>query len=302
MILETALPVFLTIALGMLCRSKALLSRDHVGALKNVVVNITLPAVLLNAFASAEYTAAAMVQPLLVFALCCLALGLGYGMAKLFRVQGRLVPFLSTGFEAGMLGYALFTMLFPEKSTSHFALLDLGQTLFVFTLFKVLLSGKKDLRSVGKDMVTSPILWAVAAGVLIGATGLYGKMEAWGVRGVLDSVTDFIGAPTAAVIMLTVGYDLVLREIPWKKVLGFVGMRIFAMVIFLAIIIGLNRTVLQGMVFEGAAVLLVMLPPPYVIPVFADEPDQRVQIASALSAMTLVSLLLFAVYSVLLHA
>jgi hypothetical protein len=62
----------------------------------------------------------------------------------------------------------------------------------------------------------------------------------------------------------------------------------------------LNRTVLDGMFYEGAAILMFILPPPYVIPVFADEPEERVQIASALSALTLVTMLLFAAYSVIL--
>jgi hypothetical protein len=46
-------------------------------------------------------------------------------------------------------------------------------------------------------------------------------------------------------------------------------------------------------------VLMVILPPPYVIPVFADEPNERVQISSALSALTLVTMILFAALSVL---
>ena len=60
----------------------------------------------------------------------------------------------------------------------------------------------------------------------------------------------------------------------------------------------LNRTVLNGKIFEGAALLMVILPPPYVIPVFADEPSERNQIASALSAMTLLTMILFAVCAV----
>ena len=54
--IQTALPVFLALALGMLCRQRSFLSRDGVDTLKKVVINITLPAVLLQAFASATYT------------------------------------------------------------------------------------------------------------------------------------------------------------------------------------------------------------------------------------------------------
>lgn len=300
-ILQTALPVFAALALGMLCRSKSFLTREGIDALKKVVINLTLPFVLLNAFASAEYTLAAVLLPLTVFGVCCIALALGYGIIRLFRVKSRLAPFLATGFEAGMLGYALFALLFPKESASKFALLDIGQTLFVFTLFKILLSGKKDLKAIGKDMATTPILWAVLAGVLLGATGLYAKMGAWGVSGILDSLTSFLSAPTGMIILLTVGYDLVLREIPWGKVSGFIAMRLFVMAVCFGLFVALNRTVLHGMIFEGAALLMVILPPPYVIPVFADEPGERTQIASALSALTLVTMVLFTLFSILVN-
>ena len=300
-VIQTALPVFLALGLGMLCRRKGFLTREGVDALKKVAVNITLPAVLLNAFATAEYSTAALVLPVTVYLLCCLALGLGVVVIRLSGMKSRLAPYLASGFEAGMLGYALFALLFPEVSVSRFALLDLGQTLFVFTLYKLLLSGKRDLKAIGKDIVSSPVLWAVAAGVLLGATGLYGAMETWGVSGILDSVTDFISAPTGMIILLTVGYDLVIREIPWKKTAGLIAMRLGVMAVVYGILVLLNRTVLTGMIFEGAALLMVILPPPYVIPVFADEPAERVQISSSLSAMTLVTMILFAVFSVFSH-
>ena len=297
-VLQTALPVFLALMLGMLCRSKGFLSREGVDALKKVVLNITLPAVLFQAFATTQYTVDTLILPVTMFGICCLALALGFLITKLSGNQSRLSPFLASGFEAGMLGYALFALLFPGESASRFAILDLGQTLFVFTLYKVLLSGKRDWRAIGRDMLTSPILWAVAAGVVTGASGLYQALGS--VSGILDSVTGFISAPTGMIILLTVGYDLVLGDIPWKKTAGAIAMRLGVMVVCLGVLLGLNRWVLGGAIFPGAAILMVLLPPPYVIPVFADEPAERVQIASALSALTLVTIVLFAVYSIVL--
>ncbi len=297
-ILETVLPVFLALLLGMLCRSRQLLSREGIDALKKVVLNFTLPFVLLNAFATAQYSSAALILPALMFFLCCVCLGLGWLLTRLLKTGSRLAPFLATGFEAGMLGYALFALLFPEESISQFALPDIGQTLFVFTLYKILLSGKTDLKAIGRDMATTPILWAVLAGVLLGATGLYGKLGQWGVGGVVDSVTGFLSAPTAMVILLAVGYDLVPREIPWKKTAVFLVLRLVIMGVCYGLAVLLNRTVLNGILFEGAMLLMVILPPPYVIPVFADEPNERVLVSSALSALTLLTMVLFAVLSV----
>ena len=297
-VIQTALPVFLALAIGMFCRSRNFLSRQGIDELKKVAINITLPFVLFNAFATAEYTLAALILPVTVFLLCCLVLALGKLIVKVFHISGKVSAYLASGFEAGMLGYALFALLFPDVPVSRFALLDIGQTLFVFTLYKILLSGKTDLKAIGRDMVTSPILWAVFLGILTGATGLYAAMGKWGVVGIVDGVTSFISAPTGMIILLAVGYDLVIWEIPWKSTAGLIAMRLFVVAVGYGILVLLNRTLLKDMIFEGAALLLMILPPPYVLPVFADEPSERVQISSALSALTLVTMILFALCSV----
>lgn len=294
---ETALPVFLALAMGMWCRSKNFISRDGVDTLKKVVINLTLPFVIFDAFATADYSLSTMILPVLIFVICCVSLVLGHVIIRLSGMKSRLAPFLASGFEAGMLGFALFALLFPQESTSKFAMLVMGQELFIFTIYKSMLKGKMDPRSIVHEMVTAPTLWALFLGILAGATGLYKQLGAWGVGGIVDSITGFVSAPTGMIILLTVGYDLVIKEIPWKNTLGLIAMRLGVMGVMLALVILLNRTVLGGIIFEGAAVLLFILPPPYVIPIVADEPAERVQISSALSALTLVTMVLFALVS-----
>lgn len=292
--LEPALPVLVALALGLYCRRSHFLSRDHVDALKKVVVNITLPAVLFSAFATAAYSPTTISIPVLVFALCCLGLVLGKVLARLLRLPGRITPYLATGFEAGMLGYALYALLFPTEPTSRFAILDLGQTLFVFTLYKALLSGGTETKSLWKDIINTPILWGTFAGLVVGATGLYGWMTQNGSAAVVDSLTSFISAPTSMIILLAVGYDLDFGEIRWRDTARFVLLRLISMALLFGLLILINRTILQGVIFEGAALLLFILPPPFVIPIFADEPAQRAQVSSALSALTIVTLVCFA--------
>ena len=297
-ILQTALPVLAALALGVLCRKLNFLTRDGVDTLKKVVVNLTLPAVVFAAFATAEYSLQTIAIPVLVFLLCCLGLVLGKVLARLLRLPGRVTPYLAGGFEAGMLGYALFALLFPQASSARFAILDLGQTLFVFTLYKALLSGGKETKSLWKDIVNTPILWGAFAGLLVGATGLFAWMTRNGSAAVVTSLTDFLSAPTGMMILLAVGYDLDFAQIRWRETARFVVLRLAAMAILFAVLLLVNRTLLHGIIFEGAALLLFILPPPYVLPIFADEPSQRAQISSALSALTVVTLLLFAVMTV----
>ena len=296
----TALPVFLAISMGMLCRSRGFLNREGVDTLKKVIINLTLPFVLFSSFATASYSLSSLVLPVVVYVLCTVLLLLGFAIIRVSGMKSRLAPFLASGFEAGMLGFALFGLLYPDESMSKFAMIVLGQEIFVFTLYKMLLTKKTRLKAILQDFLSSPTLIAVVLGLIVGASGLYGKLQQWGVAVIVDSVTDFISAPTAMIILLTVGFDLVIREIPWKQTGGLIAMRLALMALCYGVLVLLNRTVLNGMIFEGAALVLVILPPPYIIPVFSDEPGERVQISSALSALTLVTMVLFAAISVIL--
>lgn len=298
-VVQTALPVFVMLAMGMLFRNKNFISRDGVDTLKKVVINLTLPFALFSAFATADYNLSAVVIPVVMYVACGVMLALGFLAGKLQK-GGKLSPFVFACFEAGMLGLPLFALLFPDENISHFALLMLGHDLFVFTLYKTLLVGKTSGGAIVKDMLTSPTLIGVLLGLLVGATGLYGQLHSWGVGGVLDGVTDFVSAPTAAMILLCMGYDFVPQEIPWKKTAKLIAVRLMIAAALLALLIFFNRTVLNGMMFEGALIILFILPPPFIIPVFADEPSERVQISSSLSAMTLLTMLLFTILSVFL--
>ncbi len=302
-VLQTVLPVAIMLVIGMFCRTKKLVSREGINNLKNVVVNITLPAVLLGAFATTSYTFMDIVIPLLMFAVCFAAWALGKVSMKALRLSSRFVPFLTTGFEAGMLGYALFTMLYGSKRTADFARIDLGQVLFVFTVYKILLGmdgrEKADPKSLFKDMMASPIIISIIAGVVIGATGLYRALEPSGISMIFTACTDFVAAPTSAIILLTIGYDLVLKDIPWASAGKVVALRFVIMMVLRLAFIGLLQAIWKDTALTAAVNVMFILPPPFVLPVFADDEDQRVYVSSALSLSTLVAIVGFAVLAAL---
>ena len=302
-VLQTVLPVVLMIGIGMLCRRRSLISREGVNALKAVVVNITLPAVLLNAFATTRYTFMDVVIPLMMFAVCFIAWALGKVLGRALKLSSKFVPFLTTGFEAGMLGYALFNMLYGASRTAEFARIDLGQVLFVFTLYKVLLgfetSERADLGQLLKEMALSPIILAIAAGVLLGATGLYQALVPSGVSGIFDACTSFVSAPTSAIILLTIGYDLVLGDIPWASTGKVVALRFVIMMVLRTAFILILNALWPTAGLAAAINVMFILPPPFVLPVFADDADQRVYVSSALSVSTLVAIAGFAVLAII---
>ena len=300
-VLKTILPVMVMLGIGILCRSRRIITREGINALKNVVVNICLPAVLLNAFATTRYTLMDVVIPLLMFLVCVAAWALGRAAGKLLKMPSRFVPFLTTGFEAGMLGYALFNMLYGAGRTAEFARIDLGQVLFVFTLYKILLgldgSKKTDAKTLLRDMAFSPIILAIAAGVLLGATGLYEALKPSGVSAVFDACVSFISAPTSAIILLAIGYDLVLSDIPWRETLKVVALRLVIMLALRTALLWLLGALWPPAQLTAAVNVMFILPPPFVLPVFADDADQRTYVSSALSVSTLAAIAAFAVFA-----
>lgn len=296
-VLETALPVFIAILIGMLCRSRKILTRDGINSAKRIATDITLPAVLFGAFATADYNADTIKIPVTVFILCCAALGLGFLFCKLLKVQGGLTPFLMSGFEAGMLGYGLFALLYKDISNSAFAIIDLGQVLFVFTLYRILLTGNGGIKDAIRNAIASPVLWAIAVGLIFGATGLFNALKPCGAAGVLQSISDFLAAPTSVLILLSIGYDLVPSEIRWRSTFGAVIVRVIVMAIIAGIALLINKFLLNGIMHTGALILMCILPPPYMLPVFSDVPEERSNISSALSILTLVTVAGFAIFS-----
>ncbi len=298
-VVATVLPVFVALGIGIFCRSRNFITRDGVDTLKKVVVNLTLPFVLFNSFATATYSLSSAILPVVIFTACCVMLAAGYLWVKASKSGSKTAPFVASGFEAGMLGYSLFALLFPDKSLASFALIALGQEIFVFTVYKMLLTGKTSPKAIINDFLTSPTLIAVILGLVVGASGLYDVFRSLGINKVFESVTGFISAPTGTIILFAVGYDLVFKEVNWKKTGSLVAMRVVIAGLAFGGLILLNRTLLGGMIFEGALAVLFILPPPYIIPIFSKEEGEQVHISSALSALTLITMLLFAICSVL---
>ena len=84
-------------------------------------------------------------------------------------------------------------------------------------------------------------------------------------------------------------------DIPWKDALSVVGLRLAIMAVLGAGMFFLLRLLWPDLHCETAVALMFMLPPPFVLPVFATGEDQRTYVSAALSLSTLVSILGFAV-------
>lgn len=293
-VLSTALPVFIALGIGILCRAKNIISREGMNAIRNVAVNITLPVVLFASFAAADYSAETIAIPIGTFVISAVGLIIGYLLKKPLK-QGHCFPFMMTGFEGGMLGYGLYALLYKGQSNGYLALLDLGNAAFVFTIYKALICGKGEAKEAVKSAIYSPTLWGIILGVLLGATGLYTRMEPSGCQEILNSVTAFIAAPTSMLILLGIGYDLDFSHVHWKNVLTITVMREVVMALMFVMFLFLNMKFVGGKISLGTIILWCLLPTTYIVPMFADTEEERADISTSLSISTLLCLAGFTV-------
>ena len=301
-VIKMILPVLLMLPVGMLCRKAGIVKKEGAEGLKALAMNVTLPAVLFKAFYSTTYHINIIVIAVAMFLVCLAALGLGFVFKRVSRSQMRTTPYLLTGFEAGMLGYALYTLLFGADRIANFAMVDLGQVLFVFTVFLSMLkkgegvSFKKTLLS----MARSPVIAAIALGVIVGATGLGALIDTSPAGGIVSYAFEFIAAPTAVVILFVVGFELRFSRTGLKRSLAVVLVRFVTMALLgAAVLFGLGALMPMSNALKWAVVLMFMLPPPYVLPVFVADENESAYVSASLSLSTVLSLAAFAVIAAL---
>ena len=297
-VLTVVLPVLAALVLGWFSRRRRLLDDKAVEGLKTLVMRFMLPAVLLQAFYRIDFSADLLLIAACMF-LCCLA---GLGLGRLLDRSDGLLPFLTSGFEAGMMGYGLYAMLFPAAESHNFAMVDLGQVLFVFTVYSALLNRRKGVsgRETLREMVASPVFLAIAVGILLSASGLGGILQGSAAGAPVEAVLGYVSAPTGVLMLFVVGYQLVWSRRSLRVALGAVALRLVIMTALCAGTLAVLRLLLpvEPPLF-WAVVLMFTLPAPFVLPIFSGGEERAGEIATTLSAGTLVSVILFAVISVL---
>lgn len=297
-ILSMVLPVLVMILLGRLCAVRGILNDERHAGLKAIIGDILLPAVLFRAFFTAQYGGKLLLVFALVFLGCLLALLAGYALRRFVTPYGRYMPLLMTSFEGGMLGYALFALLAGQEQTATYAVVDIGQTMFAYTVFLAALKsaegGRVSPRAMLANMLANKACIGMLLGIVLGALGVYRAIAPTALGTVLMSLISFITAPTSALILLVVGYQLRVSKKLMKPVAVTLALRLLVM----AVIFGLVSLVLFAIIPYDKLLLLALmlqytLPAPFIIPLFADLGADGEYVSTTLSLGTVLSVVLF---------
>ena len=295
-VIQMVLPIVVMLGLGMVCRRKNIFDMNGLAGLKAVVGDVCLPVVLFNAFFTAKYSLSVALIFVLVYAGFGVALALGFSLRKLAAPHGKFFPFLLASAEGGMLGYALYGVLMGEQS--GFAAVDLGQTVFAYTAFLGFLSltdgSKPTAGGLVKNMLTNKSCVGMALGILLGVLGVGHWVLSSPAAGVVTGTISMITAPTSALVLLVVGYELDLDKSLLRPVAVTVACRLAIMGALLAAVsFILFHIVPYDKGLQTALMIMYALPAPFIIPLFADVGEEGKYISTALSAHTICTILLF---------
>lgn len=301
-ILPIIAPVFVTLLIGYFSKRKGLVSPEGVGGMKALVMNFALPAVIIGAFYNIDISTDILVIAAIIFSSGIAGLLAGKLLKKLLRIRHEAMPFLMTTFETGMIGYGLYILLFSQEKFSWFAMADIGEAVFVFTVYSILLNMRvgTDVKSSLRAMLKTPMIWATAAGLILGATGLGRLLDASPAGPTVGEVLSYVGAPTGILMLFVVGYEMQLNRRYIKSGLAALGLRAcvmallcFAVVNLIFLFIPFNEYLFWSFI------LMYSLPSTYLLPLFTRSEDDKAYVATSLALYTVFSIVLFSVIAYL---
>ena len=131
-------------------------------------------------------------------------------------------------------------------------------------------------------------------GIICGATGIGKLVLNSSVGGIVTSVISMIAAPTSAIVLLVVGYELNMKRELMKKVLITVVTRLAIMAVLLVAVSAIVTGIFgYDKELEVALMVLYSRPAPFIIPMFADLGDDSEYVSTTLSVNTVVTIILF---------
>lgn len=297
-ILSMVLPVLTMILLGRLCAARGILNDERHAGLKSIIGDILLPVVLFNAFFTAQYDGKLLLVFALVFLSCLAALIAGYALRRFVKPYDRYMPLLMTSFEGGMLGYALYALVAGQGQTAVYAMVDIGQTMFAYTVFLAALKsaegGRMSPKAMVMNMVTNKACIGMTLGIVLGALGVHTAIAPTGFGQVLAELISFITAPTSALILLVVGYQLNFSKKLMKPVVMTLALRTAVMAVVFGVVSAILFSIIEyDKLLMLALMLQYTLPAPFIIPLFADLKEDGEYVSTSLSMGTLLSVVLF---------
>lgn len=210
--ITTLLPVFFMLALGFACRAFGWVTPEQKAGANGIVFGVLFPILIFNLLASANLDASVLPVVGYVAVMYLLALLVVGPLTAAFtgRERAHFSKYLLATHEGGNVALPLYLSIVAGSSNT--VIFDLAGTFICFIVIPILVAREAASSSSAgeliKNIVTNPFIIAVAAGLTLNLTGLYGLIvnsafgPAW--TGTISMAT----SPIVAIILFCLGYDL----------------------------------------------------------------------------------------------
>jgi predicted permease len=298
-------PIFLLIAIGFACHRFGWLNDAAVDGLRQIVVRMVLPSVLFLSFLDMDLSPSYLSLVAIVFVTCTVGLAIGWPLARRAFPADRYTPFMMGGYEFGMLGVSLFVGAYGAGSLASIAVVALGHELFIWFVFFALLIAARDGSARPASLLLGFLKNPVTAAILLGLLGNVLGLRTAALHAIpgVDAVMvtlHYLSAMIVPAVLIVVGHGLRFESIDAGKIARIIGLRLAVQLplAVLASFLVLGAVLGFDLRFQVALFTLMILPPPFIVPLFM--PDDAVAVAErplilqVLTVHTLASLVVFA--------
>ena len=255
---ELTLPVIVLIGLGVVCRARGIFDARAIDGLKRLISRYLMPFTLFNSLAKIELSA----------------------------------------YEIGMLGIALFPLLFGDTGLGYLASMDIGACFFFFCIYIPMLNGGKGEgpKQTLKNIFSSPALLACIAGIFCNLTGISRLVFGSAIGPVLDSIISMLTKSITPLILIVVGYGFQLSRRLLPSVLKTCAMRFaISIPVCLLALLALELFHIRDEVVRFAVIFVAALPAPFSTSVYAKDDLQQAYMNTQMSLYVIITILVFAV-------
>lgn len=297
-VLQTIVPIFTVIFLGMLAHRRRMLTQEENKGLEQFVMKFGLPCVLFNSCLTCNLGPEAVTSMMFVppFILFCVLWAFKAGKKK---YPYHNLPMMFSAQESGMLGIPLVMSLFGAEQAYRMGVLDLAQSFVVIPVIAILTADVSERLSPGtivKKVLQSPFLIMSLLGLILNLSGAAEVLNRIGAGDVLVETTSFVAQPVSAVILFSVGYNFSLNRENLKQILKISAQHFGVYTAF--------GILMQGVLFllpsvdaetRWAFLIYTTLPVSFLAPALGKTEEDYTVASGVCSLMTVLSLLVFCV-------
>lgn len=210
---ETLLPVFLMMALGIVARTRKWITPVQKDGAKKIVFSILFPVLIFNIVFASELS----VSTLLIVGYVTFGFILAYLIGKaITRFTGKtyahISPYLLTTCEGGNVALPLYVSIVGASHAINIVTFDMAGTIIAFVIVPVLVAkqsaGDMDLGDLVKKIFSNSFVLAVLFGLLLNLTGIYHMLQNSMFFEMYHNSISMITSPITAMILFSLGYDL----------------------------------------------------------------------------------------------